>query len=287
MLGEKQAPIAHATVPPTVILLVGLQGSGKTTTAGKLARRLKTEQKAPFLVAADVYRPAAIEQLQTLGRQIDVGVHGDTGSKDVVKIVRDGHRRRGQGPGAHGPGGHRGPAPDRRRDDGRAGQAQGRDQAARDPAGRRRHDRPGRGPDRQGLPRRPRHHRRDPDQDGRRRAGRRGALDLRRHPRADQVHRRGREARRAGAVPSRPAGGADPAAGRHPLAGGEGAGRGRREGSRAAGAEGHLEEGTRPRGLPQRHAADAEDGSAEERAGHAARASTRRCSRPRRWTTRR
>jgi signal recognition particle subunit SRP54 len=90
MLGEKQAPIAHATVPPTVILLAGLQGSGKTTTAGKLARRLKTEQKAPFLVAADVYRPAAIEQLQTLGRQIDVGVYGDTSSKDVVKIVRDG-----------------------------------------------------------------------------------------------------------------------------------------------------------------------------------------------------
>lgn len=90
MLGEKQAPIVHATVPPTVILLVGLQGSGKTTTAGKLAMRLKTEQKAPFMVAADVYRPAAIDQLQTLGRQIDVGVHGDTGSKDVVKIVRDG-----------------------------------------------------------------------------------------------------------------------------------------------------------------------------------------------------
>ena len=90
MLGEKQAPIVHATVPPTIILLVGLQGSGKTTTAGKLARRLKTEQKAPFLVAADVYRPAAIEQLQTLGRQIDVGVHGDMASKDVVKIVRDG-----------------------------------------------------------------------------------------------------------------------------------------------------------------------------------------------------
>ena len=56
LLGEKQAPIAHATVPPTVILLVGLQGSGKTTTAGKLAKRLKLEQKAPFLVAADVYR---------------------------------------------------------------------------------------------------------------------------------------------------------------------------------------------------------------------------------------
>jgi signal recognition particle subunit SRP54 len=90
MLGERQAPVVHATVPPTIILLVGLQGSGKTTTAGKLARRLKTEQKAPFLVAADVYRPAAIEQLQTLGAQIEVGVYGDTASKDVVKIVRDG-----------------------------------------------------------------------------------------------------------------------------------------------------------------------------------------------------
>src|SRR6476661_7007331 len=73
LLGEKQAPLVHATVPPTIILLVGLQGSGKTTTAGKLARRLKLEQKAPFLVAADVYRPAAIEQLLTLGRQVEVG----------------------------------------------------------------------------------------------------------------------------------------------------------------------------------------------------------------------
>jgi signal recognition particle subunit SRP54 len=90
LLGEKQAPIVHATVPPTIILLVGLQGSGKTTTAGKLAKRLKLEQKAPYLVAADVYRPAAIDQLQTLGKQIDVGVYADTGSKDVSKIVRQG-----------------------------------------------------------------------------------------------------------------------------------------------------------------------------------------------------
>ncbi|MGH7499915.1 MAG: signal recognition particle protein [Gemmatimonadales bacterium] len=90
LLGEKQAPIAHATVPPTIVMLVGLQGSGKTTTAGKLAKRLKLEQKAPFLVAADVYRPAAVEQLQALGHQVDVGVHAEPGSKDVVKIVRDG-----------------------------------------------------------------------------------------------------------------------------------------------------------------------------------------------------
>ena len=90
MLGEKQAPLAHATVPPTVILLVGLQGSGKTTTAGKLAKRLKLEQKAPFLVAADVYRPAAAEQLETLGKQVDVGVHREDGEADVVKLVRRG-----------------------------------------------------------------------------------------------------------------------------------------------------------------------------------------------------
>ncbi|MGH7704041.1 MAG: signal recognition particle protein [Gemmatimonadales bacterium] len=90
LLGEKQAPIAFASVPPTVILLVGLQGSGKTTTAGKLARRLKLEQKAPFLVAADVYRPAAVEQLVTLGRQVEVGVHAEPGVADVIGIVRRG-----------------------------------------------------------------------------------------------------------------------------------------------------------------------------------------------------
>jgi signal recognition particle subunit SRP54 len=90
LLGEKQAPLAFATVPPTVMLLVGLQGSGKTTTAGKLARRLKQEQKAPFLVAADVYRPAAIEQLLTLSKQVEVGAYADPGSKDVVGIVKRG-----------------------------------------------------------------------------------------------------------------------------------------------------------------------------------------------------
>jgi signal recognition particle subunit SRP54 len=90
MLGATQAPIVHASVPPTVILLVGLQGSGKTTTAGKLARRLKQEQKAPFLVAADVYRPAAVDQLGTLAEQVGVGVHAEPGATDVVGIVRRG-----------------------------------------------------------------------------------------------------------------------------------------------------------------------------------------------------
>ena len=90
LLGEKSAPLTFASVPPTVILVVGLQGSGKTTTAGKLAKRLKLEQKAPFLVAADVYRPAAAEQLATLASQVQVGVYQAPGEKDVVKIVRDG-----------------------------------------------------------------------------------------------------------------------------------------------------------------------------------------------------
>ncbi|MFN0178528.1 MAG: signal recognition particle protein [Gemmatimonadales bacterium] len=90
MLGEKQAPIAFASVPPTVILIVGLQGSGKTTTAGKLAKRLKAEQKAPFLIAADVYRPAAMEQLATLAKQVDVGCHVELGGTDVAGIVRRG-----------------------------------------------------------------------------------------------------------------------------------------------------------------------------------------------------
>ena len=90
LLGEKQAPLAFATVPPTVILMVGLQGSGKTTTAGKLARRLKAEQKAPYLVAADIYRPAAAEQLATLGTQTGVGVYTEAGQNDVVTLVRNG-----------------------------------------------------------------------------------------------------------------------------------------------------------------------------------------------------
>jgi signal recognition particle subunit SRP54 len=90
LLGEKQAPLAFVSVPPTILLMVGLQGSGKTTTAGKLAKRLKAEQKAPFLIAADVYRPAAIDQLRTLSEQVQVGFHGEPGVTDVVAIVKRG-----------------------------------------------------------------------------------------------------------------------------------------------------------------------------------------------------
>src|SRR5213083_2076041 len=76
LLGGTKRTLDFAPVGPTVILLVGLQGSGKTTTAAKLARRLKLEQKAPGLVAADPYRPAAGEQLRQLGEQVGVPVFG-------------------------------------------------------------------------------------------------------------------------------------------------------------------------------------------------------------------
>jgi signal recognition particle subunit SRP54 len=92
LLGGKPYAMQFASVGPTVILLVGLQGSGKTTTAAKLARRLKREQKAPCLVAADVYRPAAGEQLEQLGAQVGVPVFGtrdgESGTGDVPALVR-------------------------------------------------------------------------------------------------------------------------------------------------------------------------------------------------------
>jgi len=74
MLGGEAAPLARAPTPPTVILLVGLQGSGKTTSAGKLANSLRKQGRRPTLVAADVHRPAAIEQLRTLGKQLGIPV---------------------------------------------------------------------------------------------------------------------------------------------------------------------------------------------------------------------
>jgi signal recognition particle subunit SRP54 len=87
LLGERRAPLEFASVPPTVVLLVGLQGSGKTTTGAKLAARLKREQKAPFLVAADPYRPAAEEQLRQLGERVDVPVFGPTDAPEAAGDV--------------------------------------------------------------------------------------------------------------------------------------------------------------------------------------------------------
>jgi signal recognition particle subunit SRP54 len=74
MLGGEAVPLARGERPPTVLLLVGLQGSGKTTTAAKLANVLRKQGRRPMLVAADVHRPAAIEQLRTLGKQLGIAV---------------------------------------------------------------------------------------------------------------------------------------------------------------------------------------------------------------------
>src|SRR5690606_33843420 len=90
MPGARREGLRVNSVPPTIVMMVGLQGSGKTTTAGKLARKLKAEGRATRLVAADVYRPAAIDQLETLGRQLEIPVHADRSTADVVRIAKDG-----------------------------------------------------------------------------------------------------------------------------------------------------------------------------------------------------
>ena len=99
LLGEGSPELSEAPVPPTVVMLVGLQGSGKTTTAAKLARRAKERNGRPRLVACDPYRPAAARQLETLGERIDVPVHrgevegagtGDRRRKgDVVELAEE------------------------------------------------------------------------------------------------------------------------------------------------------------------------------------------------------
>ncbi|HEY8408291.1 MAG TPA: signal recognition particle protein [Gaiellaceae bacterium] len=92
LLGEGTSQIAFAQRPPTTILLAGLQGSGKTTAAGKLALLLEKEGRKPALVAADLQRPAAIDQLIQLGQQVGVPVYADERS-DPVKAVHDGIER--------------------------------------------------------------------------------------------------------------------------------------------------------------------------------------------------
>lgn len=88
LLGGTDARINISPNPPTIIMMVGLQGSGKTTTAAKLANILRKNGKKPLLVACDVYRPAAIKQLQVLGAQLNIPVYANENSQDVVKISK-------------------------------------------------------------------------------------------------------------------------------------------------------------------------------------------------------
>ena len=91
LLGGTESRIMISPKAPTIIMLVGLQGAGKTTTAGKLSVHLRKQGKHPMLVAADVYRPAAIKQLQVLGAQIDVPVYAkETAGANPVEIAQAG-----------------------------------------------------------------------------------------------------------------------------------------------------------------------------------------------------
>ena len=89
LLGSEDDEIKISPNPPTIIMLVGLQGSGKTTMAGKLANLLRKKGKKPLLVACDVYRPAAIEQLKVVAKQLDIPVFSKEDTKDVVQIAKD------------------------------------------------------------------------------------------------------------------------------------------------------------------------------------------------------
>ena len=90
IMGETNVPLAHAESPPTVVLMAGLQGTGKTTATAKLALHLRKEKRSTLMVATDVYRPAAIDQLVTLGKQIDVPVFEMGTDANPVEIARQG-----------------------------------------------------------------------------------------------------------------------------------------------------------------------------------------------------
>lgn len=89
LMGEKAEPLGFSSEPPTIIMLIGLQGSGKTTTAAKLARNLRSQGHQPLLVAADVYRPAAVRQIEILAEQIDIPAYSVDKSTDPVRICTD------------------------------------------------------------------------------------------------------------------------------------------------------------------------------------------------------
>ena len=88
LLGGEDSKVSFMPNPPTIIMLVGLQGSGKTTTAGKLANLFRKQGKKPLLVGLDIYRPAAIKQLQVVGKQLDIPVYVNENEKNVTKIAK-------------------------------------------------------------------------------------------------------------------------------------------------------------------------------------------------------
>ena len=87
LMGSTNSKLTIASKPPTIILMCGLQGAGKTTMCGKLAKMLKKQGKKPLLVACDIYRPAAINQLKVVGKSVDVEVYDEGTSKPEKTAV--------------------------------------------------------------------------------------------------------------------------------------------------------------------------------------------------------
>ena len=224
MLGSDAAPIDLAAAPPVAILMVGLQGSGKTTTTAKIAYRLTNRDKKKVLMASlDTRRPAAQEQLRVLGEQTERRQRcrsspassrsqiaqrameaARLGGYDVVLLDTAGRTTVDEALMAE------------------VADVKARDQPARDAAGRRRADRPGRRQHREGIRRPRRHHRHRADPRRRRWPRRRGAVDARGHRQADQADRRRREVGRARGLPSRAHRQPHPRHGRHRQPGREG-----------------------------------------------------------------
>jgi signal recognition particle subunit SRP54 len=186
LMGAANEDLNLSAVPPAVILMAGLQGAGKTTTAGKLARFLKErKKKSVMVVSADIYRPAAIKQLETLANDIGVTFFPSDLSQKPVDIANAAIKE----------------AKLKFIDVVIVDTAARRDQPGRNPVRGRRHDRSGRRQHGQGLRRCAAADRCDPHQGRRRRPWRCRAVGARHHRQADQVHRYGREERSARSVP--------------------------------------------------------------------------------------
>lgn len=93
LLGSSESKLNISSNPPTVIMLVGLQGSGKTTLCGKLSNYLRKQGKKPLMIACDVYRPAAVKQLETIGKSLNIDVYSEPESQNVVEIATNGIKK--------------------------------------------------------------------------------------------------------------------------------------------------------------------------------------------------
>ena len=273
LMGEANEALDLAAQPPAVVLMAGLQGSGKTTSVAKLARWLKDKQKKNVMVVScDVYRPAAIDQLRTLAAEVGAEFfesRPDQKPLDIARAALDAARKRFKDVLIVDTAG-RLHIDEAMMDEIKALHAALKPvetlfvvdtmtgQDAANTATR--------------LRRGPAADRRDPDQDRRRRPRRRGALHPPDHRQADQVPRHRREDLGAGALPPRPGRLAHPRHGRRGLPGGGGAEQGRPRPGRASGQQAQEGQGLRPRRLQGADRADGQarrDGGADgQAAGH-------------------